>query len=239
MRIALIGYGKMGKAIEKIALERGHVISFCIGTANKSSLSTITTENTDIAIECSTPSTVIQHIAYCFSQNIPIVVGTTGWYEHLETIKKQATSTNQSILYATNFSIGVHLFFKIAKYAASLLEEYKTSYTPTIHEVHHTQKKDAPSGTAITLANKVLEHNSVFEDWTDLGNSTDKLCITSERTENIPGTHTLSFNSGIDTISLSHVANNREGFAYGAVQAAEWLVGRKGVFGIEEMIDTI
>jgi 4-hydroxy-tetrahydrodipicolinate reductase len=239
MNIALIGYGKMGKAIEEIAVERGHVISAKITSDNplkKSDLS-----NIDVAIEFTKPDLAVQHIALCMEVNLPIVVGTTAWHEQFSDVKNMVLNANGSLLYASNFSIGVNIFFEINKRLAELMSG-KQGYAACMEEIHHLQKVDAPSGTAITLANSILETNHDYNSWvlgeekiphTTLG----QLGITSYRKPDVPGTHTVSYSSSVDTLTISHEAHNRKGFALGAVIAAEWIYGKKGIFTMNDVLN--
>jgi 4-hydroxy-tetrahydrodipicolinate reductase len=239
MKIALIGYGKMGKAIEEIALERGHTIIAKINTQHPIESSEIF--EADVAIEFSRPDKVVDHIQYCLDGSIPIVVGTTAWQAHFEAIKEQTLAANGSLLYASNFSIGVNIFFELNKKLAQLMHG-KFDYTASMDEIHHLQKLDAPSGTAITLAHGIMENNEDYSSWV-LGEeknpyTTDgQLGITSYRQPDVPGTHSIHYKSDVDTISISHEAHSRKGFALGAVIAAEWLQKKKGVFTMNDVLN--
>ncbi len=219
MRITLIGYGKMGKAIEKIALERGHTIVHKIDQNNQHLLAELSPENTDVAIEFTNPESAPLHIRQCFAQKVPIVCGSTGWLAHKTELESLCEAQKGAFFYASNFSIGVNLFFQLNTYLASLMQN-QLAYQPRITEIHHTEKKDAPSGTALTLAE---------------GRQVE---ITSIREPNVPGTHSVFYTSAIDEIEIKHTAYSREGFATGAVLAAEWLQGRQGVFGMGDMLQT-
>jgi len=238
MNIALIGYGKMGKAIEKIAEERGHrIVLIC---NSELSVKYADFENVDLAIEFTEPSLAVGHIEYCIDKNIPIVVGTTGWYDELDEIIEKVNDNKGSLLHATNFSIGVNIFFEINKKLAQLMSttnEYKVS----VEETHHLQKIDSPSGTGITIADDILSNNTNYLSWV-LGknevpySNRNQFPLTSYRKPNVPGTHKISYNSDIDKIEISHEAHSRKGFALGAVIAAEYLINQKGVFQMKDVL---
>ena len=234
MRIALIGYGKMGKAIEEIALSRGHEISFRATSSHP--LKDHDLSQSDVAIEFSRPELAVDHINTCISNSLPVVVGTTAWHEQLPGVIERTQKENGSILYASNFSIGVNLFFEVNKTLAALMAKH-ANYEVSLHEIHHTQKKDAPSGTAITLAEQVLEAIPHKTKWVNeaSGVSSD-LVISSERIDPAPGTHTTTYASAIDTIEITHTAHNRKGFAGGAVLAAEFAASHKGIFSMKEVL---
>ena len=236
MKIALIGYGKMGKAIEGIAIERGHEIVLRIDAENTEELNNENLQQADVAIEFTNPDSAIKNITQCFDAGISVVCGTTGWLEHWEKIKSDCENKNASLLYASNFSIGVNLFFELNKKLAQLMSN-RTEYDCTIEEIHHTAKKDAPSGTAITLAENIIAQNPNKKNWV-LGETdhTDSLSITSKRIDPAPGTHIVSYNSAIDSIEIKHTAHNRIGFATGAVLAAEFVLGKKGLFGMGDVL---
>ena len=232
MKIALLGYGKMGKVIEKIAISRGHEITLKI---DKDSLPyDITT--VDVAIDFSMPSAAVENISMALNNGIPIISGTTGWLSEMGTVKALCDSKNGAFIYASNFSLGVNIVFELNKNLAKMMKNL-TNYQVAIEEIHHTEKQDAPSGTAISLAEAVLE-NSAYEAW-ELAPATDvnKIEITAKRQPNVPGTHTLSYNSKIDRISLRHTAYNREGFGLGAVVAAEWIIGKTGVYTMKDVLN--
>lgn len=236
MKIALIGYGKMGKEIESIALGKGHEISFKVTSAN-AGFSAADLKDSDVAIEFSKPDVVISNIEKCFDANIPIVVGTTGWYDDFTRIREICFVRKQSLLYATNFSVGVNIFFELNKRLAEMMNKH-WDYEVEVEETHHTQKLDAPSGTAITIAEGIVENLERKETWIK-GTDEDPahVNIISHRIDNIPGTHVVRYQSAIDDIEISHVAHNRKGFASGAVLAAEWLVGKKGIFTMRDVLD--
>lgn len=230
MKIALLGYGKMGKTIERIALERGHKIVLKIDASSEEYDIT----QADIAIEFSTPKSAFANISNALHKGIPVVAGTTGWLEKYQDVINICKASDTAFLYASNFSIGVNIFFEINNILAKMMSSYP-EYAVAIEEIHHTQKLDAPSGTAITLAEQIIK-NSDKKEW-KLGEATaEEIPITAKRIENIPGTHIVSYQSPIDTIEIKHTAHNREGFALGAVLAAEWLLTRKGVFSMKDVL---
>ena len=238
MKIGLIGYGKMGKAIEEIALKSGHQIDFKISNPDFTSDDL---KHLDVAIEFTSPEAAVQNIYKCFDANIPVVVGTTGWYDHFKEISNFAEAENRSLFYATNFSVGVNLFFQLNRQLAKLMNNYP-EYNPEMFEAHHIQKKDAPSGTAITLAEDILKSLDRKNKWVhrEAGNITPDnpfdLNIESLREGEIPGTHTITYRGEVDEIVITHQAFNRSGFARGAVKAAEWIVGKKGVYTMSDMM---
>jgi len=237
LKIVLIGYGKMGKAIEGIAIERGHEIVLRIDAENTEALNSDNLQQADVAIEFTNPNSAIKNLTACFDAEIPIVCGTTGWLEHWEKIKSYCENKNATLLYASNFSIGVNLFFELNKKLAQLMQN-RTEYQCTIEEIHHTAKKDAPSGTAITIAENIIALNPNKKNWV-LGETeeTNSLSITSKRIDPAPGTHIVSYNSAIDSIEIKHTAHNRIGFATGAVLAAEFVLGKKGVYGMGDVLE--
>lgn len=237
MKIALIGYGKMGKAIESIAVERGHEIVLRIDAENTEALNNESLQLVDVAIEFTNPDSAIKNITQCFDARIPVVCGTTGWLEHWDQIKSDCENKNGTFLYASNFSIGVNLFFELNKKLAQLMQN-RPEYNCSIEEIHHTAKKDAPSGTAITIAENIIASNPNKKNWV-LGETTDykTLSIISKRIDPAPGTHIVSYNSIIDSIEIKHTAHNRIGFATGAVLAAEFLLGKKGVYGMGDVLE--
>jgi 4-hydroxy-tetrahydrodipicolinate reductase len=234
MKIALIGYGKMGKEIEILALQKGHEITLKV--TSKDTLTVSQLKDCDVAIEFTRPENALTNINTCFAANVPVVVGTTGWYQHFEEVKKITKEKNQALFYATNFSIGVNLFFKLTEQFGKLMQGQ--AYEPNIEEIHHTEKLDAPSGTAITTAERLLANYPSKTDWklSEEASTTD-IAITAVRTPNVPGTHKVSFNSDIDSISLEHVAHSRKGFAGGALIAAEWLLDKKGVYTMTDLLN--
>ena len=232
MKIALLGYGKMGKVIEKIALSRGHEVPLKID--KDSTPFDITT--VDVAINFSTPDSAVENIRLALENNIPVISGTTGWLSEMESIKNVCAAHNGAFIYASNFSLGVNIFFELNKHLAKMMKNLK-DYQVDLEEIHHTQKEDAPSGTAITLAEGVLEH-SAHDSWELMPlKDTNTLAITAKRIDDVPGTHTVNYSSEVDTISIKHTAHNREGFGLGAVVAAEWIVGKTGVFTMNDVLN--
>jgi 4-hydroxy-tetrahydrodipicolinate reductase len=247
MNIALLGYGKMGKIIEKIATDRKHTIVLKIDHENQHELTTENLKKADVIIEFTTPASVLNNIQHCFEANVPVVVGTTGWYEHLDEVKEKCIQGDHTLLYASNFSVGVNIFFHINRKLARLMKNYPY-YDVQVEEIHHTQKLDSPSGTAITIAEGIIENLDNKKGWTNILTAdgkeaddenikNDQLLIESFRIDSVPGTHTVIYDSEVDSIEFKHTAHNRNGFALGAVLAAEWLQGKKGFFSVEEMFD--
>ena len=229
----------MGKEIEKIALSRGHQIVYKIDIDNQEDLEKISPENTDVAIEFTTPHTAFSNVQKCLSQGVSIVCGSTGWNDKLDEAKKLCLIKNTSFLWASNFSIGVNLFFKINAQLARLMNKVDV-YEPRLKEIHHTQKKDAPSGTAITLAEGLLKNYEAKKEWKLAPeNGKDSLIITAERTGDIPGTHVVTYESEVDLIEISHIAKSRQGFALGAVVAAEFICNKKGNFSMDDVLGLI
>jgi 4-hydroxy-tetrahydrodipicolinate reductase len=234
LKIAIIGYGKMGQEIEKFLVERHHEIT--LRASASSPFTPKDLEGTDVAIEFSQPNAVVDNIFKCFDANCPVVVGTTGWYTRLNEVKNEGLSRNQSLLYATNFSIGVNVMFHLNKELARVMNTLN-DYEPGIVEVHHIQKLDKPSGTAITLAEGLMENYPRKTKWVNnLAESNEELTIISQREGEVPGTHVVNYTSKADNISIVHQANNRSGFAHGAVLAAEWLHGKKGMYSIHDFL---
>ncbi|MBU6325379.1 MAG: 4-hydroxy-tetrahydrodipicolinate reductase [Bacteroidetes bacterium] len=236
MKLALIGYGKMGKTIERLAIERGHQVVHRFNSANPVNAEAL--KETDAAIEFSAPHLAVEHISICLKSSIPVVVGTTGWYDHFEACALLAKETGTPLFTASNFSLGVNLFFALNEYLAGLMKAYP-EYQAEIIETHHVHKKDAPSGTAITLAEGLIRQHQDYTGWklsdtATLGNSL--LPIHSLRIDEVPGTHEVSYRSHIDTLSITHTAHNRDGFALGAILAAEFIKGRSGVFGMKDLL---
>ncbi len=239
MKIALSGYGKMGKEIEKIALSRGHEIVVTFNEPDDWNGKEDHLAKADVAIEFSMPQSVVSNIFKCFDAKVPVVVGTTGWLGQLEHVRTVCREHNQSLLYASNFSVGVNLFFEVNRVLAKLMNEHE-NYEVTIDETHHTSKLDAPSGTAIKLANDIIDGLDRKDVWkNELTPNFYEVDILSHRVENVPGTHVVSYQSDIDKIELTHTAKSREGFAKGAVLAAEWIVGKKGVFTMSDLLKDV
>ncbi|MBC7643375.1 MAG: 4-hydroxy-tetrahydrodipicolinate reductase [Flavobacterium sp.] len=230
MKIALLGYGKMGKVIEKIALSRGHEI-----VLKKDADNTFAgLENADVAIDFSMLNVAVCNISECLTTNIPIVSGTTGWLDEYESMVDLCNQQNGSFIYASNYSLGVNIFFELNDYLSKIMSKFK-SYQVSIEEIHHTQKLDAPSGTAISLAEGIIA-NSNLENWTMENAKPRELQIDAKRIENVPGTHSVFYNSDVDFIEIKHEAKNRDGFALGAVIAAEFIHDKKGVFTMKEVL---
>ncbi len=237
MNIALIGYGKMGKAIEKIAIEKGHKITAIVDSKNPIELMNI--NNIDVAIEFTRPELARKHMVFCLEKGLPIVVGTTAWKEDLPAITELVNKQNGSLVHASNFSIGVNLFFEMNKKLAKIMEAHP-AYKLEMTEIHHTQKLDKPSGTAVTLAEEIIEQNTNYKHWrlaedNELVNE-NEFFIHALREENVPGTHLISYESQIDSIHFEHIAHTRDGFALGAIVAAEWLQNKKGIFTMKDVL---
>jgi len=236
MKIALLGYGKMGHAIEEIALQRGHEIVLRITDENLQELTQENIQRADVAIEFTNPHSAVENILFSLNANVPVVCGTTGWLDQLETIEEKCKEVNGAFLYASNFSIGVNIFFELNKKLATLLKPHP-SYRVAIEETHHTQKKDAPSGTAITLAEQIIQTLPEKNKWLNAETQKEnELSIISKRIDEVPGTHSVKYSSPVDDIEIIHTAHNRKGFAEGAVLAAEFLVDKKGVFSMKEVL---
>jgi 4-hydroxy-tetrahydrodipicolinate reductase len=248
MKIALLGYGKMGKIIEKIAIDRKHEIVLKIGRENQHELTAENLQKADVAIEFSTPGTALSNIEQCTLAGTPVVVGTTGWHNNIEAVKEQCEKNNGSLIHATNFSVGVNIFFHLNKVLAKLMNNYPY-YEVQVEEIHHTQKLDSPSGTAITIAEGIIENIDAKRGWTnvlttgsdeasnDNVEDNNQVLIESFRIENVPGTHTVIYDSEVDSIEFKHTAHNRNGFALGAVLAAEWIQNKKGFYSVQDMFD--
>jgi 4-hydroxy-tetrahydrodipicolinate reductase len=240
MRVALFGYGKMGKEIESVLLEKGHSVSLKINSSTN--LNQVDFSDTDVAIEFSTPQTAKSNIKFCLSQHLPIVVGTTGWYDSLDELSQVCITNDGAFLYGTNFSIGVNIFFKVNEYLASIMNHFD-DYKCEVKEIHHTEKIDAPSGTGITIANQIIENVERYNNWKNVPsnqlNDTKTLPLPSERLPNVPGTHIVKYENLIDKIELTHIAHNRKGFAIGSVLAAEWLLNKKGIYEMKDVFNDI
>lgn len=235
MNIALIGYGKMGHEIERIALERGHTIVSTIDIDNTEDFNSESFRTAEVAIEFTRPETALENYRKCFKAGIPVVSGTTGWLQHMEEVKL-ACEQGQTFFYASNYSLGVNLFFAINKKVAQMMNPFPM-YDVKMKEVHHTQKLDAPSGTAISLAEDILEQLDRKTSWVkENQTSAEELAIASERTGQVPGFHEVTYESDVDTITLSHNAKSRAGFALGAVLAAEFTAGKKGFLGMSDLL---
>lgn len=231
MNIALLGYGKMGKVIEGIAKERGHSIVLKI-TSKETSYSL---SGVDVAIDFSTPNSAVNNIKQCLNNNIPVISGTTGWLDNYNDMVSLCNEKNGTFLYASNFSLGVNIFFELNKKLSLLMKELP-QYKVTIEEIHHTQKLDAPSGTAISLANDIID-TSDYQNWTMDTPKSKEIEIIAKRIENVPGTHEINYESKVDSIQIKHTAHSRDGFALGAVVAAEWIHDKKGVFTMKDVLN--
>lgn len=236
MDIALIGYGKMGKAIERIAIERGHDIVCRINSANRNEFEIEAFRNADVAIEFTTPLSAFDNCRRCFESGVPVVSGTTGWLERMEELKKICDEKNAAFFYSSNFSIGVNIFFALNRYLAKIMNRFG-EYDVSMKEIHHIHKLDHPSGTAITLAHDIIDNVDRKKSWSEESAGEDVVNIVSERVGEVPGTHIVNYVSAVDAIRIEHEAFSRKGFAAGAVAAAEWLAGRKGWFNMEDMLD--
>ena len=233
MKIILVGYGKMGKIIEATALRRGHEIAARIDIDNVGELETA---HGDVAIEFSHPDAAFNNLKTCLNRKLPVVCGTTGWLSQRNEIEELCQRVNGSFFYASNYSLGVNVFFKVNEYLARLMNAFP-DYNIALDETHHTEKRDAPSGTAITLAEGILKHVSRKSGWELEGkNENSNIPIASFRVDKVPGTHVIRYTSPVDTIEIKHTAHSREGFALGAVMVAEWLPGRKGVLGMDDYL---
>ena len=233
MKIALLGYGKMGQVIEKIALQRGHeiVVRKSIGDSFDG------LENATVAIEFSAPDAAVENISAALNLGVPVISGTTGWLHDYDKMVQLCNEKNSALISSSNFSLGVNIFFELNAYLAKIMSKFE-DYKVGIEEIHHTQKLDAPSGTAISLAKGIIE-NSDYNNWTLENPKSDAILIDAKRIENVPGTHTVSYNSNVDLIEIKHLAHNREGFALGAVIAAEWIVGKHGVYTMKDVLEII
>jgi 4-hydroxy-tetrahydrodipicolinate reductase len=231
MKIALLGYGKMGKVIEKVALSRGHQI--VLRKTSSSSFEGL--ENVDVAIDFSIPDAAVGNIMSCFNTNVPVICGTTGWLSQYDEMVTLCKVKSGAMIYASNFSLGVNLFFEMNTYLAKLMSKFD-QYKVRMEEIHHTQKLDSPSGTAITLANDII-NQSQYKNWVLQNANANEVLINAKRIENVPGTHAVIYDSEIDSIEIKHIAHSRAGFALGAVIAAEWIIGKKGVFSMKDVLE--
>jgi 4-hydroxy-tetrahydrodipicolinate reductase len=231
MKIALLGYGKMGQTIEKIAVSRGHEIVLTIDKdAPEYDISVA-----DVAIDFSTPSSAVDNITNCLDNSVPIISGTTGWLDHFEDMKKLCSDQKGAFIYASNYSLGVNIFFELNNHLAKMMGNLD-QYNVAIEEIHHKQKLDEPSGTAITLAEGVIEHTQNTQWELDKASQENSIPVSAIRSPEVPGTHTITYNSSVDQIDIKHTAHNRQGFALGAVVAAEWIVGKTGVFTMKDVL---
>jgi 4-hydroxy-tetrahydrodipicolinate reductase len=237
MNLLIIGYGKMGKSIETIAVERGHNIAGIIDVDNQDLLREIDPSAVDVAIEFSQPDAAFQNIRTCLQQGIKILSGTTGWLDRKEEVEHLCNANKGTFFYASNYSIGVNLFFRLNAYLAKLIKDYP-QYAPTMTEIHHTEKKDAPSGTAISLAEDIITNIPWIKNWVnDKAKNPESLSIKSERTGEVPGTHIINYVSGVDQIEIKHEAFSRKGFALGAVLVADWLKDKEGILDMNDFLE--
>lgn len=238
MNILILGYGKMGKIISELAESRGHTIAAKINIDNREKLLTLDPSKIDVAIEFSQPDAAIENIKWALERGIPIVSGTTGWISKKPEINRLTLEKNGAFFYASNFSIGVNIFFKVNELLAKLMNETK-GYQVSLEEIHHTEKKDAPSGTAITLAQGILKNYKSLKEWHLVGEGEENpqsLPITAKRIDPAPGTHIVKYSSPVDDIEITHTAHSRQGFALGAVLVAEWIPGKKGVLSMDDFL---
>jgi 4-hydroxy-tetrahydrodipicolinate reductase len=237
MKIALLGYGKMGKAIEAIALERGHEIVLTVSIENVEDNTVEKIRRADVAIEFTGPDSAYDNLMKCLNAGVPVVCGSTGWLARYAEISKRFEKKKGALLYASNFSVGVNLFFELNRKLIRLMKNHP-EYEVSIHEIHHTEKKDAPSGTAITIAEQILKKHPVKTNWVNHPTvQPTELSVTSERTDPAPGTHIITYGSPVDDIQIRHTAHNRTGFATGAVLAAEFLNGKTGIYNMKDVLD--
>jgi 4-hydroxy-tetrahydrodipicolinate reductase len=236
MKIGLIGYGKMGKAIEAIALKRGHEITARVNS--EYSIQEVNWEDVDVAIEFTQPDLAVEHMEICMKNHTPIVVGTTAWQHDLPKVNQLVSDLNGSLLHASNFSVGVNIFFELNRKLAEIMNRH-SEYTVSMEEIHHVQKLDAPSGTAVSLANDIISEHEAYDSWSLSTEDprVEAISIKAVREPNVPGTHEVTYSSEIDTIRIEHIAHNRDGFALGAVLAAEFLNGKEGIFTMKDVLN--
>jgi len=237
MRVAIIGYGKMGHAIESILVSRGHEISLIVDVDNRNDLNEASAKNVDVAIEFSAPDAAFDNIMSCLKLNIPVVSGTTAWLSRFDEVKSTCQKLNGAFFYSSNYSIGVNVFFKANEYLAKLMNKF-SGYDVTVEETHHSEKKDAPSGTAITTAEGILRNLDRKDKWC-LGQPSDNsvLEVSAVRRSKVKGIHTVTWENELEMIEITHMAHSRDCFAQGAVMAAEFLVGKKGIFGMDDLLN--
>lgn len=232
MNIALLGYGRMGQTIEQIALKRGHKIVLKVDKDDKDYDIT----KADVAIDFSIPTVAFNNISNCLNHNVPVISGTTGWLEDYDKAVALCKEKKSAFIYASNYSLGVNIFFELNKTLAKMMSNLK-QYNVSMEEIHHTKKLDAPSGTAISLANDIISNHESFDNWKLDETGESIIPITAKRIEDVPGTHTVTYESEVDTVSIEHIAHNRQGFALGAVIAAEWIIGKTGVFTMSDVLN--
>ena len=238
LKIAIVGYGKMGHEIEKYAIQNGYKVIAIIDNEDDWVKNADKLKSADIAIEFTAPSIVVENLKKLFDVEVPVVTGTTGWMDKLSEIQNYCEKSNGSLFYASNFSIGVNLFFAVNKYLAKLMANYP-EYFISVEETHHTQKLDSPSGTAVSMLNDILKENQVYNDWKLVADNPgeDEIPVEAHRIDGVTGTHSVRYTSPVDTLSLEHKAFNREGFARGALLAAAWLKGKKGIFTMNDLLN--
>ncbi|MDO7138377.1 4-hydroxy-tetrahydrodipicolinate reductase [Algibacter lectus] len=232
MNIALLGYGRMGQTIEQIAIKRGHNIVLKVDKDDTDYDIT----KADVAIDFSIPNVAFNNISNCLNNNVPVISGTTGWLDNYDNAVALCEEKKGAFIYASNFSLGVNIFFELNKTLAKMMSTLE-QYNVSMEEIHHTKKLDAPSGTAITLAEGIINNNPHYDGWMLDDKADKKLPIVAKRIEDVPGTHTVTYQSEVDTITIDHVAHNRQGFALGAVIASEWIVGKTGVFTMNDVLN--
>lgn len=238
MKIALLGYGRMGKAIERVAREQGHQIVLKMDVDNREKCTDEMLKTADVAIDFSVPSVAVEHYKWCFDNGIPVVSGTTGWLEQWEEVVEYCRQKNGGFFYASNFSVGVNLFFHLNRYLAKMMSGFR-NYKVYVEETHHIHKLDAPSGTAITLAEGILKNHTDYTSWELAGGAETGdhvLPVTAKREGEVPGIHAITYKSEVDEIKICHAAFSREGFAQGAVMAAEFMQGKTGLYGMDELL---
>ncbi|WP_346881111.1 4-hydroxy-tetrahydrodipicolinate reductase [uncultured Algibacter sp.] len=232
MKIALLGYGKMGKTIEQIAIKRGHDVVLTIDKSNTDYDIT----KADVAIDFSIPTVAFNNISNCINHNVPIISGTTGWLDYYDDAVALCKEKKGAFIYASNFSLGVNIFFELNKTLAKMMSTLK-QYNVSMEEIHHTQKLDAPSGTAISLAEDIIQKHNSYQAWALDQEKEATIPIAAKRIKDVPGTHTVNYKSEVDTITIEHIAHNRQGFALGAVIAAEWIMGKTGIFTMNDVLN--
>jgi 4-hydroxy-tetrahydrodipicolinate reductase len=238
MKIALLGYGKMGQEIEKLAVKKGHEIVVIFDSLEDWENDGELLTEADVAIDFSTPVSIVENIYHCFDAGIPMVIGTTGWLDDLEKVQQDCAKRDQCLFFAPNYSIGVNLFFNVNRFLASMMSKWE-EYEVSIEETHHIHKQDAPSGTAIILANDIIRNTERKEKWVkETVENPEELGIKSYRTDNVPGTHIVRYESEEDCIEIVHTAKSRKGFAMGALMAAEWVIGKKGFFDMKNLLES-
>ncbi|MDH5597669.1 MAG: 4-hydroxy-tetrahydrodipicolinate reductase [Cyclobacteriaceae bacterium] len=235
MKIVLIGYGKMGKTIERLALNRNHTITAKIDLENKQILNDLSADTVDVAIEFSRPEAAFENIKTCLNKGIPVVSGTTGWLDKKKEVTDLCENHGGTFFYASNYSVGVNIFFKLNQWLGKIMNNYP-EYKIEMEEIHHTEKLDSPSGTAITLAEGILKNNEYYKGWTEEKGEKDKIYIGNKRIGTTPGTHTVMYDSAIDSIEIKHTAHSREGFALGALLVAEWIQDKKGILSMDDFM---